>query len=330
MADAFKQVKDVGRKEIVFRLARVPGGDTVFFGGSDFKVSRIDLAAAKPEPVELGAHTSYVSGLVLAGSVPVSGGYDGRLIWWDADKKAPIRTVEAHAKWVRNLAVSADGKLLASVSDDMTAKLWDAATGKLVRELKGHAEKTPHHYPSMLYAVAFAPDGQHVATGDKTGKVIVWETATGKQAAAVECPVMYTWDPTARRHSIGGLRSLAFSADGTLLAAGGMGKVGNIDHLEGKARVEVFDWRAGKRTHEFPGDKFNGLVERLAFGPDGKTLAAVGGAHDGFYMTFDLKAGKPDRQEKVPTHVHDLALSDGRDKAFVACHGRLAVYALTA
>ena len=38
-----------------------------------------------------------------------------------------------------------------------------------------------------------------------------------------------------------------------MLAVGGIGKIGNIDHLEGKARVEVFDWQKGERTHEFPG-----------------------------------------------------------------------------
>ena len=96
---------------------------------------------------------------------------------------------------------------------------------------------------------------------------------------------MYTWDPIQRRHSIGGIRALAFSPDGNRLAVGGIGKIGNIDHLEGPARVEVFDWRKGQRTHEFPGDGTKGLVERLLFLPDGDRLLAVGGANDGFLMS---------------------------------------------
>src|SRR4030095_16725963 len=98
-----------------------------------------------------------------------------------------------------------------------------------------------------------------LATADKVGHVVVWDAATGAELAAVEAPVMYTWDPVQRLHSIGGVRSLAFSPDGTLLAVGGTGKIGNIDHLEAKARVEVFDWRAGKQIAEFVSDK-QGIV----------------------------------------------------------------------
>ena len=137
---------------------------------------------------------------------------------------------------------------------------------------------------------------------------------------------MYTWDPVQRRHSIGGLRSLAFSPDGRLLAAGGIGKIGNIDHLDGKARVEVFDWAAGRRTHEFPGDKFNGLINCLRFHPDGAWLLGGGGANDGFLMFFNLDAKKAIRQEKVAMHVHDLVLGDGGETVYAAGHGKILVF----
>jgi len=158
--------------------------------------------------------------------------------------------------------------------------------------------------------------------------VVVWDVASGKELTTLETPVMYTWDPTARRHSIGGIRSLAFSPDGALLAVGGMGKVGNIDHLEGKARVEVFDWQKGERTNEFPGDKFNGLVEQLAFHPQGDWLLAAGGAGDGFLMFFNLKDKKTLRQEKVAMHVHSVALSEAADTIYAVGHGKIMIYGM--
>ena len=120
----------------------------------------------------------------------------------------------------------------------------------------------------MLFACAISPDGRRLATGDKVGHVVVWDLETRpKLASDARGARLYTWDPVQRRHSIGGIRSLAFSADGTLLAVGGIGKIGNIDHLDGKARVEVFDWQKGERVHTFISDKFKGLVEYLAFSP---------------------------------------------------------------
>ena len=305
-----KVATQVSRREMVFALAREPQSRRVFFGGSDFAVYAADLAEAKPDVKELGRHESYVTGLALAaGAVLVSGGYDGRLNWWDTRTLSKLRSIEAHRKWVRKVVATPDGSAVASVADDMVCRLWDAATGRLIREFHGHDETTPHHYPSMLFAVAASPDGRFLASADKVGRINVWEIESGQQAARVEAPTMYTWDPVQRRHSIGGIRALTFSPDGSRLAAGGIGQIGNIDHLDGKARVEVFDWRKGERTHEFPGDKINGLVEHLEFlpGSDGRWLLAAGGANDGFLLAFDLDAKKVVTQEKMPMHVHDFS-----------------------
>jgi WD40 repeat protein len=328
--DKLKGVKDLPRREIVFALVRAPNSSRFFFGGSDFKVYAVNLADAKPEPRELGGHSSYVTGLALAGNTLVSGSYDGRLIWWPVDQPKQLRAVDAHARWIRKVKATADGAIIASVADDMVCRLWDAATGKMLRELRGHQDKTPHHFPSMLYACAFSNDGKYVATGDKVGHVVVWEVASGKALATLEAPTMYTWDPTQRRHSIGGIRALAFSSDGKLLAVGGIGKISNIDHLDGKARVEVFDWRKGERSHEFPGDKFNGLVERLEFHPQGEWLLAAGGAGDGFLMFFDLNNKKTLRQEKVSMHVHDVALNEAADTIVAAGHGKIVIFEMKA
>ena len=324
--DTLKITRTINRRDILFSVARVPNSNRAFVGASDFKVYEVDLTASKDSFKEIGAHQSYVTCVTLAGPQLVSGGYDGKLIWWDADKKKQVRSIDAHKKRIRNLAATPDGKKVISVADDMVARVWEAATGKLIHELRGHGEKTPHHYPSMLYAVAVSHDGKHVATGDKVGLINVWELSSGKKVASMEAPVMYTWDPVQRRHSIGGIRSLAFSPDGSLLAVGGMGKVGNIDHLEGKARVEVFDWQKALRTHEFPGDRFQGLVNHLEFHPDGGWLLGAGGAGEGFLLFLDLKAKKPLRQEKAPMHVHRLALNEARDTIFAVGHQRLVTF----
>ncbi len=326
--DTLKLTKDFSQPVIVFGIARLAGTDAVYLGCSDFKVYSADLTAAKFTPKELYSHESYVTGVALAGMNLVSGGYDGKLKWCDIETGDVTRTVDAHSKWIRKVIASPDGKLVVSIADDMACKVWDAATGKLVHDLRGHKEKTPNDFPSMLYTVAFSDDGSLLATGDKVGHIVVWDVKEGKQIATCEAPVMYTWDKQQRLHSIGGIRSVAFSPDGKQLAVGGMGKVGNIDHLEGKARVEVFDWKTGKQTAEFPGDKFAGLVNKLAWAPDGSWLVGVGGAGEGFMLFFDVAAKKTLRQEKVMMHVHDFDMTADAKEIVSVGHNRITIHKL--
>ena len=326
--DTLKQVKDYSRPAAIFAIAPVPKSEKAYLASQDFKVYEADFAAAKFEPKELYSHQSYVTGVTLAGKFLVSGGYDGKLIWWDTEAGKIVRTVDAHAKWIRKVIASPDGKIVASIADDMVCKLWDATCDKMIRELKGHQEKTPQGFGSMLYAVAFSNDGKLLATGDKVGHVVIWDVESGKQVGACEAPIMYTWDQVQRLHSIGGVRSLAFSPDGKQLAVGGTGKIGNIDHLEAKARIEVFDWKVCKQIAEFPGDKHQGIVNKLAWSPDGSWILGAGGAGEGFLVFLDGTTKKPLKQEKVPMHVHDFALSPDGTTITSVGHNRIVIHKL--
>jgi WD40 repeat protein len=156
--------------------------------------------------------------------------------------------------------------------------------------------------------------------------VVIWDVESGKSLTTLEAPGMYTWDPVQRRHSIGGIRALAFSPDGERLAVGGIGKINNVDHLDGKARVEVFDWRKGERTHEFLDDKVKGLVERLEFHPDGHWLIAAGGDNAGFLMVLDLKTKAVLFQEKAPMHIHDTSFDESSGTLVAAGFGKIAIF----
>src|SRR5262249_6210534 len=324
--EKLKLVKDIPHKAITFAIARVPDSARVFLGCSDFKVYEADITAAKFEPKELYAHESYVTGVALAGKTLVSGSYDQKLTWFDTESNKTVRSHEAHAKWIRRVVASREGKTIASIADDMVCRVWNAADGKLIHELRGHGEKTPHGFGSMLYAAAFSADGKHLATGDKVGKIRVWDVATGKALAEMEAPVMYTWDPVQRLHSIGGIRSLAFSPDGKTLAVGGTGKIGNIDHLEAKARIELFDWPPQNRLAEHPNAKYPGIVNDLEYALDGSWLLAAGGANEGFLIFLDAEAKKVLRGEKAGMHVHDVVASEKAEMLVVAGHNKIAVY----
>jgi WD40 repeat protein len=79
-----------------------------------------------------------------------------------------------HGDSVTHVAFSPDGKRLATASDDKTARLWDAASGKLLAELTSHKDRVRH--------VVFSPDGKRLATAsfDKTARL--WPIFPNTQA----------------------------------------------------------------------------------------------------------------------------------------------------
>lgn len=328
--DQLKMVSQPGIQGVWFCMSRVPETSQAYVGSSDFKIYSVDFAAEKPEPqVVHELHTSYVTATALAKGKLVSGSYDRRLVWWDVEKGAEIRVVEnAHAKWIRDVVIDPNGEVVATVADDMICRLWDLQTGKLLHELAGHDPLTPNDFPSMLFVAEFSPDGSMLATADKVGKVNLWEVASGKLMGSFESPENYTWDPRQRRHSIGGIRSLAFSPDGKSLAVGGMAEVGNIDHLGGKALVQVYDWKSGERTHEFASDRNKGLIEDLTYHPAGPWLVGAGGANGGFILFMDLEKKKFAREEDAKMHIHEFALNEAGDTMYCVGHGKISTWTM--
>lgn len=116
----------------------------------------------------------------------------GSIKLWDINTGKLLRTLGAHSQSVNAIAISPDGKTLASGSDDRTIKIWDLNTGELLRTLAGHAY--------AVTAVAISPDSKTLASGN--GRTIkLWNLHTGKPLHTLE------------EHS-GWVDFVAFSPDG--------------------------------------------------------------------------------------------------------------------
>jgi hypothetical protein len=260
----------------------------------------------------------------------VAARYDGSLSWYavgandDKLTEKPVHEVaQAHRGWIRDLVAFDGGRRLASVGDDMLVKVWDAKSGKLIAELAGHPLLTPQDYVSSLYAVAATPDGKHLASGDRVGELRFWDVEKRRETGRVQCPGFYTFDPEKRDRSIGGVRRLAFSPDGRLLAAAGIGQISNVDGFVGPCRVEVWDWRAGKRVAALE-DDHKAVLNDLAWTVDGKRIAASGGGDaGGVLLAWSLgdtggEEVKPLVKAKFTGHTHRLAWLDDAGRLIAA------------
>lgn len=270
-------------------------------------------------------HENYVSSLLLRGPKLVSASYDRTIAWWDAASGKCERSVEAHAGWVRQLTLVAGGPWFASVGDDMTAKLWHDESGACERVFTGHAARTPQGFATALYAVAASPDGEWLAAADRTGACLVWETATGRVVGQFTASEFYTYDVVKRARSIGGVRALRFSPDGGRLAVAGIGQVTNVDGFVGPCRLELWDWKAGRR--EYAGQaKHQAIQNDVAFGPEDWIISTGGGDGGGNLAFWKASESAPLHIAKPEGHLHRLIVrADGRE-IYLAGHGGFQVW----
>jgi len=151
-------------------------------------------------------------------------------------------TLRGHDGEVYCAAYSADGRTLASASQDCTVRLWDPVTGQMRRSLRGHSAE--------VNGVALSADGTLVASASDDRTLKLWDTATGSLRA------------TLTGHSAQ-VAAVAFSPDSQVLASGGR------DHA-----VRLWDPRGLRLEATLQGHTED--VESLAFSADGKTLASAG------------------------------------------------------
>ena len=171
-------------------------------------------------------------------------------VWHTATRRTTGRPFTGHDSTVTALAVSPDGRLLATTGDDATTRLWDTTTraeiggpidtGIVVRavalafspdgsllavagdggtalwDVAGKRLLGPLESASGAHAaVAFGPDGTRIATGDVNGgTVTIWDVATRQQVG----------EPLGGHAGNGPVTAVAYDASGTWLADGSTDK----------------------------------------------------------------------------------------------------------
>jgi RNA polymerase sigma factor (sigma-70 family) len=218
------------------------------------------------------------------GKALVSAGDDKTIRFWDTATGKQTRQI-THTSWVGKVALSPDGKLLATIDHtkkqsgigtiwrpDHRVRVWDVATGQELRQLAMPAKEVSPGIEAGFFSLAFAPDGRTLVAGAIIdGTLRVWDAATGRELRQLT-------------DFSGTVGPLAFSPDGKALAV-----------AHGNTNLRVIDFASGKDLVETPGHR--SWVGSAAVTAGGRTVVTAGG--DVTLRSWDLATGRELRRRDL-------------------------------
>jgi WD40 repeat protein len=249
-----------GHTGSVAAIAFSPNGRTIVSGSSDKTAKVWDVESGRELHTLVGhSHSDGVSAVAFSPDGRTIVSTDDKGIWklWDAATGKELRTSKSYASgtdyacpgegcWIMAIAFSPDGRTIASGSADHRVRLWDVATGKLLRTLGNHS--------SWVTAVAFSPDGRTVVSSSEDKTLKLWDPQSKRE-------------PLNLRGHTGEVNVVAFSPDGRTIASGSQDKT-----------LKIWDAGSGRELQSFTNQPYQ--VVSLAFAPDGRTIISAG-ADDG-------------------------------------------------
>ena len=163
------------------------------------------------------------------------------MILWDAVSYQRLATLIGHTNWVRSVAFSPDGQLLATCGDDTTIRLWDVSTGRPKTAMFGHT--------NQVVSIVFGQSGKMLASTSLDETVRLWDITTGKVKAILS--------------DVNSVSAVAVAPDGSIVASA------NHD-----GQIKLWDLVTGELIRTIAGDADR--LRCVAFTPDSQTVVAAG------------------------------------------------------
>lgn len=221
----------------------------------------------------------------------LSGARDGRLLLHDMPTGQLLAELVARGAAVRSLAISADGRSGAAGTVDGQALLWDLATMRKARPIRGK-------HDGEVTQILFAPTARLVTAGlDRS--IRLWSTASGKQVGHLS-------------GTLGPVTCLGLASKGSAFVCGDqLGRLYRGD-LENEELTLV-------------GADHEGAVLGIALAPDGESL--LSGAADRTARVRHLRGGEPVAVLPHPAPVTAVAFLGSTQRLLTACQdGRLRIW----
>jgi WD40 repeat protein/serine/threonine protein kinase len=152
-----------------------PDGGTLAVGLASGEIQLWDWQTGKRSTSLTGEwrHTGKINRLLFSQSGYLfSASADRQVIIWDWKSGTSIRGIPAHSQPVNDIAVTSDGRILVSCSDDKLIRVWDLATQRKLYELDSS------YFSGSIRAVALSSDDAFLAAGGASGYLYQWNFLT--------------------------------------------------------------------------------------------------------------------------------------------------------
>ena len=258
-------------------LALSGDGKQLMSSSSDAAVKVWDVANDRPlgQP-RISPHRKDILSIAVSpdGQHVASSGEDRKLSLWNANTQALIwEKADAHLAPIQSVDFSPTGSIFVSASNDGTLKFWETKTKNFLWETSPKQDERSVTYE--IYSAAFRSDGAVVVSGDRGGKIHLWDVNTQKQTVE--------WLAHNKR-----ILAVDISADGRYIAS-----------ASGDDTVAIWEADTRKIKHRFRHDQD---VWTTAFSPDRRHLAS--GSADRTVRLWSLETGKEVR--KLTGHTNDV------------------------
>jgi len=328
-----------------------PDGKTMAAGtlSNEGRVILFDVATGRElRRSDLVKESTFVIAFAPDGQTIVTGdASSGRVILWETRSLKELRGIEAHRRETSVVAFTPDGKTLVTGGNDMAPRnvpgeaesgsvaIFDVATGQ---ELQRFRAKNAY-----VVALSISRDGRHLAMGASDDSICLFDLPAGKAIRTL----FPSGKPLRGLMTDGGIKCLAFSPDGKVLASGAQGPLGDpstyvpartdgrdaITKSEGVVNefepysMTLWDAATGQRLWRIPAHIQ--WVADLAFSPDGKALASCGA--ETVIRLWDVGSRRELHASDAPhSAIRSLAISpDGRSLTTGGYDGTILEWDLT-
>jgi RNA polymerase sigma factor (sigma-70 family) len=256
-----------------------------------------DRAAASKSLAEIGEPALPALRRAAAANVDLETQRRAENLVRNIERRWELYCFKGHTDAVPGAVMSPDGRLVLSAGrSESNPRLWDAKTGKELRQLQGHA--------SWVWSVAFTPDSKRAISAGVDG-MRLWEVETGNELRRFGSPLVDL--KSGRERQLGGhtrqVYRVVISADGRRALSGSQDMT-----------VRLWDVDTGKELGCFSQHKDE--ISSVALSPDGQR--AVSTSADNTMQLWEVDKGKvlhklPGARCAVFSPDGSHVLSGGRD-----------------